>query len=100
MKTVFREKRRQIVARHPPTDRRKVASNRVGIFLLQRFQPRIYFGRSSAGVEDLLELLIARRTDREPCPVVEKDLKLLDVVRRLAGSQRMDATGIVSDHPA
>ena len=94
----------EVVARDPARQVLGVAAaDLVGVAVAERLEPGVDLALASAPADDPLQLLLGRGADGHPRAVVEQDVQLVDLVGGPPGPQahqRVDAAGVVADHPA
>src|SRR5690625_27384 len=100
VKAIFGEELVEVVAGDAARDIGEALADQVGVAVADRPEPRIDLAAAAPLGDDRLELGLGGGADTHTEPVVGEDLELLDIVRGPAGHDRVDAAGVVADHPA
>ncbi len=97
---MLRQELREIEPGDAARDLRKAGTDALRLAIAQVAQLPVDLAPARPLGADALQLVVGSRAHREPGPVVEQHLQLLDVVAGHAAHHGVHAAGVVADHPA
>jgi hypothetical protein len=100
VESLFGQELVEIVAGDTARDLRIAGADQIGVAMAQFVELAIDLAVPPAGGNDRAQLILARRSDAQPQPVIGQDVELAHIVGGAAGHHRMHAAGIVADHAA
>jgi hypothetical protein len=99
VKAVLGEQLVQVVARHPPGDPRVALPDETGVAVSEGRHPGVDLPPPPAPRHDVLQLAVAGASHPQAQAVVGEHLELLHVVGGPPRHERVEAAGVVADHP-
>ena len=88
------------VAGDAPRDPGETRADEVAVTPAEFVERAVDLAAAAAGGDDLVQVVVAGRADGHALAVIGEDVEFQDVVGGAPGHDRMDAAGIVADHPA